>query len=80
MTTTRILPRFAQTSAQTNETKSSSSTTLNPQNLTSQNPSQRNDSFAYSRPGTTEKYIPSSLIARETETKKSFFGKLFKSA
>ncbi len=80
MTTVRTLPRLAHASAQTIETQSSSSTPLKPQNQTSQNSFQRNDSFAYSIPGTPKKYIPSSLIARETENKKSILGKIFKTA
>jgi len=80
MSTPRILPRLAHASAQTNEHKPSSSTQKKPQNQTSQNSPQGNDSFAYSIPGTPKKYIPSSLIARETENKKSILGKIFKTA
>ena len=82
MSSPRILPRFSNITAQTDEPKSSSSTQTKPQNQTSQNPSQgtqnpsqRNDSFAYSIPGYSQ---PTAIKYMKLEkNKESFFTKLF---
>jgi len=78
MSSPRILPRFSNITAQTNEHKPSSSTPLKPQNQTTQNPSQGNDSFAYLRPG----YVPPTVIKnlKLEKNKEGFFSKLFKTA
>jgi hypothetical protein len=74
MSTPRILPRLAHASAQTNEHKPSSSTQKKPQNQTSQNSPQGNDSFAYSRP----RYVQPTVIKNLKLEQNNFFSKLFK--